>query len=472
MAQREFLSDDFSLTTETAKRLYHEHAAKMPIYDYHCHLPVRDLAEDKQWENLTQIWLYGDHYKWRGMRTNGVAERYCTGDASDWEKFEKWAETVPYTVRNPLFVWTHLELKRYFGVDKVLNKDTAREIYEHCNALLRTKEFSARNILRKMNVKVVCSTDDPIDDLEHHRKLADDGFEVKVLPTWRPDKGMAVEDAGAWNGWIDKLEAAADMSIADFGEYMEALRKRHEFFHENGCRISDHGLETAYAEEYNEGDIRKIFDRLRAGEEVSGTDQLKFKSAMLYEFGVMDYEKGWVQQFHFGAIRNNSTRLFEQLGADTGFDSIGDFEIGRPLSRLLDRLDQDDKLAKTILYALNPRDNELLATMVGNFQDGSVPGKLQFGSGWWFNDQRDGMVRQMNALSNMGLLSRFVGMLTDSRSFMSYPRHEYFRRVLCDLIGQDVALGELPMDMGLLGEIVENISFNNARDYFGIELPA
>ena len=465
-----FLANDFLLNSEVARRLYHEYAADMPIFDYHCHLPPAQIADDQQWDNLTQIWLYGDHYKWRAMRTNGIDERYCTGDADDYDKFEKWAHTVPATLRNPLYVWTHLELKRYFGIEgELLNPQTARHIYDHCSELIRTPEFSARNIMRKMNVRAVCTTDDPIDSLEHHRRIAADGFEIKVCPAWRPDKAMATEDIAALNSWIDKLQAAANVEITDLTSYIEAIRNRHSFFHEAGCRLSDHGIETAYAEDYTDSQIKAIFAKLRTGNPIDNDEQLKFKSAMLYEFGLMDHERNWVQQFHFGALRNNNSRLFASLGPDTGFDSMGDFEIARPLAKLLDRLDSEDRLAKTILYNLNPRDNELLATMIGNFQDGSVPGKVQFGSGWWFLDQRDGMTKQINALSNMGLLGRFVGMITDSRSFLSYPRHEYFRRILCKLLADDVALGELPNDLDLLGSMVQDICFNNARDHLAID---
>ncbi len=462
----DFLTEDFLLQTETARLLYHGHAAKMPIYDYHCHLPPQQIADDIQFENITQAWLYGDHYKWRAMRANGIDEQYITGDANDREKFEKWAQTVPHTIRNPLYHWTHLELKRYFGIDKLLNAETAEEIYEKSSEMLNSPEFSTRNIMRKMNVKAVCTTDDPIDSLEHHTKIAKDGFEIKVLPTWRPDKGMAAEDVAGLNQWIDKLQQAADIYITDLASYLAAIRKRHAYFHENGCRISDHGIETAYAEDYTRSEINNIFDKIRAGNELVIVEQLKFKSAMLIEFALMDNEKNWVQQFHFGTMRNTRSRMLQTVGADSGFDSILDIEIARPLAKFLDRLDVDNKLAKTILYNLNPRDNELMATMAGNFQDGSVPGKMQWGSGWWFLDQKDGMEKQINTLSNMGLLSRFVGMLTDSRSFMSYPRHEYFRRILCNILGNDVENGLIPNDIGLLGEMVENICFNNAKKYF------
>lgn len=466
----EFIHEDFLLQTETARRLYHDHAAKCPIYDYHCHLPVQLAANDTRFENITQIWLYGDHYKWRAMRTNGIDERFCTGNASDWEKFQAWAQTVPHCLRNPLYHWTAMELKKPFGIRQLLSPDTAKTIYDRCSELLKTPQFSARGIMRQMNVKLVCTTDDPVDDLRHHRKIANDGFEIKVYPAWRPDKGMAAENTAAMNDWLDKLAAAADVEIKNFDSYMTALGKRHNFFHENNCRLSDHGLETAYAEDYTESEIKKIFDKIRVNKKLNADEILKFKSAMLYEFAVMDAEKGWVQQFHFGALRNNNTRLFKLLGPDTGFDSIGDFELGRPLVKFLDRLDSQNKLAKTILYNLNPRDNELLGTIIGCYQDGSVAGKMQLGSGWWFLDQKDGMEKQINALSNLGLLSRFVGMLTDSRSLLSYPRHEYFRRILCNMLGSDVELGLLPNDMTLLGQMVENICFNNAKNYFGMKL--
>lgn len=463
---KKFMDKDFLLQTETAKELYHNHAAKMPIFDYHCHINPQEIAEDKRFENLTQIWLAGDHYKWRSMRTNGIDEKYCTGDASDWEKFEKWAETVPYTLRNPLFHWTHLELKAFFGIDKVLSPATAKEIWDECNAKLQTPEYSVKNIIRMAGVHTICTTDDPIDSLEYHKQIKDDGFEVAVLPAWRPDKAMAVENTSEYNAYIDKLSVVANMEINAFADLIKALDKRHQFFHENGCRLSDHGLETAIAEDYTEEEITQIFTDIREGQDLSEVEILKFKSAMLYEFGIMDHSRTWTQQFHIGAIRNNSTRLFKKLGADVGLDSIGDFEVAKPLSKLLDHLDMENRLCKTVIYNLNPRDNELIGTMIGNFQDGSVPGKMQFGSGWWFLDQKDGMEKQLNALSNLGLLSRFVGMLTDSRSFLSYTRHEYFRRTLCNLIGNDVENGEIPYDMELLGKMVENISFNNAKEYF------
>jgi glucuronate isomerase len=467
----QFLTEDFLLQTKTAKILYHEHAEKMPIYDYHCHLPADQIAADHRFGNITKAWLYGDHYKWRAMRTNGISEEYITGGKNDYEKFEKWAQTLPYCLRNPLYHWTHLELKRYFGIGgKLLGPDTAKEIYETCSEKLRTSGFSVRNILRKMNVKLLCTTEDPLDSLEHHKKIREDGFEIKVYTAWRCDRAMAVKDLCALNAWIDKLQVLCDIEIIDFHSYIEAIRQRHYYFHENGCRLSDHGLETVYAEDYTESEINKIFDKIRSGKVLDDLERLKFKSAMLFEFALMDYESGWVQQFHLGALRDNNTRLLNTLGPDTGLDSIGDFEIARPLAKFLDSLDKNNELPKTILYNLNPRDNALLATMVGNFQDGTSVGKMQYGSAWWFLDQKDGMEEQLNTLSNMGLLSRFVGMLTDSRSFLSYPRHEYFRRILCNLLGSDVEAGLLPSDLELLGKMVEDICFNNARNYFPMEL--
>lgn len=463
---KKFMDENFLLHTETAQKLYHEHAAKMPIFDYHCHISPKEIAENKSFENITQIWLYGDHYKWRAMRTNGVDERYCTGDASDWEKFEKWAETVPHTLRNPLYHWTHLELKKFFGIDKVLSPETAKEIWDACNEKLTSGNYSCRDIVRMANVDTICTTDDPVDSLEYHQSIKKDGFEVAVLPAWRPDKAMMVENSETFNDYVDQLGEVANVEIDSFDAFMVALDKRHQFFHDNGCRLSDHGLDTAFAGDYTEEEINAIFDKIRLQKALSNEEIIKFKSCMLYEFGIMDHSRGWTQQFHIGAQRNNNTRLFKKLGPDTGFDSIGDVPVAAPLAKLLNRLDMENRLSKTILYNLNPRDNELYATMIGNFQDGSVPGKIQYGSGWWFLDQKDGMEKQMNALSNLGLLSRFVGMLTDSRSFLSYTRHEYFRRTLCNLLGNDVENGEIPNDMKLLGEMVENICYNNAKNYF------
>ena len=473
MRQKPFIHDDFLLQNEKARILYHEYAEHLPIIDYHCHLPPQQVADDHQFENMTQIWLYGDHYKWRSMRSNGIPERYCTGDASDWEKFEKWAETVPKTLRNPHYHWTHLELKRPFGItDRLFGPDTAKSIWEECNAKLGEPEFSCRGIMQQMNVVLACTTDDPIDSLEHHKTVVEDeSFPVQVLPAWRPDKAMAVESPDSYNKYVDKLAEAANVEIRSFSHLIEALRKRHAFFHSMGCRLSDHGLDTAYAENYTELEIAKSFEKIRGGRALDYDEITKFKSAMLYEFGVMDHEKGWVQQYHIGALRNNNTRMFEKLGPDIGFDSIGDWNIAQPLSRMLDRLDREGRLCKTILYNLNPRDNELIGTMIGNFQDGSVPGKIQMGSGWWFLDQKDGIERMIEALSNLGLLSRFVGMLTDSRSFLSYTRHEYFRRVLCNILGTDMEQGLIPNDIEFVGEIVKDISYNNAADYFGFNVP-
>ncbi len=466
--KKSFIHEDFLLQTNAAKELYHKHAAKMPIIDYHCHLNPAYIANDHQFDNLGQIWLEGDHYKWRAMRTNGVDERYCTGkDTSDWEKFEKWAETVPYTMRNPLYHWTHLELKTAFGVEEILSLKTAKKIYDICTEKLRTPEFSARGLLKKFNVETVCTTDDPVDSLEHHLALKKEGFEIKVLPAWRPDKAMAVENPAEYRTYVEKLSKVSGVTINKFSDLIEALRKRHDFFASVGCKLSDHGIEEFYAEPYTQTEIESIFNKVYGGTKLSKEEILKFKSAMLYEGAVMDWEKGWTQQFHYGPIRNNNTRMFRKLGPDTGFDSIGDFTVAKNMSRFLDRLDVDNKLAKTIIYNLNPRDNDLVATMIGNFQDGSVPGKIQFGAAWWFLDQKTGIEAQLTSLSNMGLLSRFVGMLTDSRSFLSYPRHEYFRRIVCNLIGNDVENGLLPAsEMEFLGKMVENISYYNAKNYF------
>lgn len=463
---KKFLDENFLLQTFTAQKLYHEHAAKMPIFDYHCHINPKDIADDRKFKTITEIWLAGDHYKWRGMRTNGVDEKYCTGNASDWEKFEKWAETVPHTLRNPLYHWTHLELKKFFGINEVLSPKNARAVYDACNEKLQTTEYSCRNIIRMANVHTICTTDDPIDSLEYHQKIKADGFEVAVLPAWRPDKAMMVDTPISYNQYVNQLAAAAQMEINTFDDLMIALNKRHLYFHENGCRLSDHGLETAFADEYTAEEIDAMFLKVRIGYRLTSREIQKFKSCMLYEFARMDHSRGWTQQFHIGALRNNNTRQFNLLGADTGFDSIGDKPIAEPLSKFLNRLDNEFKLCKTVLYNLNPRDNEVYATMIGNFQDRSIPGKMQYGSGWWFLDQKDGIEKQINTLSNLGLLSRFVGMLTDSRSFLSYTRHEYFRRILCNILGNDVENGEIPNDMELLGKMVENISFNNAKNYF------
>jgi len=464
--RKAFLDENFLLPSKTAQQLYHEFAKSMPIIDYHNHLPPEQIAQDKQFENITQVWLYGDHYKWRAMRTNGVDEAYCTGNKSDYEKFEKWAETVPYTLRNPLYHWTHLELQRYFDIHETLSGVNAREVYDACTAKLQTTEYSVRNLLRKMNVETVCTTDDPLDSLEFHRQIKQDGFEIKVLPAFRPDKAMNADDPAALNAYIQKLEAVTDLSITSYEDYISALKKRHDYFAANGCSVSDHGLEEMYAEDYTSAEIKEIFAKIRNQKPLTLAENRQFKSAMLFQFALWDHEKGWVQQYHLGALRNNNSRALRLLGPDTGWDSVGDFSQARALSKFLSRLDKEDRLAKTILYNLNPADNELMATMVGNFNDGSVAGKVQWGSGWWFLDQKDGMIKQLNALSNMGLVSRFVGMLTDSRSFLSFPRHEYFRRILCNLFGEDIDNGELPHDLAWTGKIIQGICYNNAKNYF------
>jgi glucuronate isomerase len=464
---KNFMDGDFLLSNEVAKVLYQTYAAPMPIIDYHCHLSPKDIAEDRKYNNLSEVWLHGDHYKWRAMRTNGVDESYCTGLRTDWEKFEKWAETVPYTMRNPLYHWTHLELQRYFGVTDLLSSTNAREIYEHCNALLHTAEFSTVNLLRKMNVQLVCTTDDPLDDLAYHKSMRSSDTGIQMLPAFRPDKAMEVSDGATFLAYIRKLEIVAGIKINDFESYLTAMIQRHDFFAEMGCTVSDHGLEEIYAEDYSRNDLNNIFSKLVQGLTLTGFEIRQFKSAMLIQFAEWDHAKGWVQQFHLGALRNNNTRKMKELGPDTGWDSIGDFNQGKSLSKFLNKLDQDDKLSKTILYNLNSADNEVMATMIGNFNDGSFPGKLQFGASWWFHDQKDGIISQLNILSNMGLLSRFVGMLTDSRSFLSFPRHEYFRRILCNLLGEEVVKGELPNDVKSIGKMVSDICYHNNRNYFG-----
>ena len=468
-----FINKEFMLTGETARELYHGHAEKMPIIDYHCHLVPQQIAENIQFRDITQLWLvdghYGDHYKWRAMRANGIDEQYITGDKQgSWTTFEKWAETMPYLMRNPLYHWSHLELSRVFGIDKILSPATAREIYEECNAKLATEEFRGQALIKKFNVRVVCTTDDPADDLRWHKQIAGHPFGVKVLPTWRPDKAMAIENPAAYKAYIVQLGQAAGMEIRSYSDLMDALAKRHRFFESMGCRLSDHGLETFYAAEYTQAEIDAIFRNVLDGRQADSTGLEKFRSAFLHDVAVMDAESGWAQQFHIGAIRNNNTRMFKAIGPDTGYDAIHDVQCAQAGHRFFDRLAFEGKLAKTILYCLNPKDNEVLMTMAYTFNDGTVPGKMQFGSGWWFLDQEDGMRKQMNALSVLGLLSRFLGMLTDSRSFISYPRHEYFRRILCDLIGTDIENGKLPAsEMEFIGRMVEDISYNNADRYFG-----
>jgi glucuronate isomerase len=467
---KQFLTEDFLLATETARTLYHNHAAKMPVIDYHCHLSPKDIAEDRVYKNITEAWLEGDHYKWRAMRTNGINELFVTGKTtSPEEKFQKWAETVPFALRNPLYHWTHLELRRYFGINDILNGSTAKRIYDQSSAQINTPDFSCRGLLKKMNVKVVCTTDDPADDLKYHLQLKNEGFEVKVLPTFRPDKLYAVDDSAKFKAYLDKLATVSGVSISNFADFMRAIQQRIDFFHEVGGRLSDHGLDQLFDVQYSLSKTEEIFNLVSKGNELSIEQIQQYQMGLLVELCKMYHAKKWAQQFHLGAIRNNNARLLSQLGPDTGFDSIGDFSQVKALSRFLNLLDTSDQLAKTILYNLNPADNEAMATMIGNFNDGTVVGKMQFGSGWWFLDQKTGMESQMNALSNMGLLSRFVGMLTDSRSFLSFPRHEYFRRILCNLLGNDVENGEMPADMELLGSMVEDICYNNAKNYFNFE---
>jgi glucuronate isomerase len=466
---KRFLDENFLLETKTAERLYHEYGASLPIIDYHCHLPPNEIANDINFENLTRIWLYGDHYKWRAMRANGVNEAYITGQKPDWEKFEQWAATVPYTLRNPLYHWTHLELQRYFNINEILSPATARKIYDECNEKLQSPEYSVKNLVKNRNVEVVCTTDDPLDDLSYHKKIKKDGYAVKVLPAFRPDKAMDAANSKTLNAYISRLETITGTAIGDFSSYLEALKSRHDYFAENGCCLSDHGLEKLYAEDYTELETRLIFKKIRAEQALTQDEIVKFKSAMLYNFSVWDNEKGWVQQYHLGALRSSNTRALRESGPDTGYDSIGDYPQGTSLSKFLDRLENENKLTKTILYNLNPADNELIAAMAGNFNDGSVAGKMQFGSAWWFLDQKDGMTKQLNALSNMGLLSRMVGMLTDSRSFLSYPRHEYFRRLLCNLFGNDIENGELPNDIAWTGKVIQDICYYNAKSYFGFD---
>ncbi|MTI16518.1 glucuronate isomerase [Rhodobacteraceae bacterium RKSG542] len=466
-----FLTEDFLLHTDVARELYHDFAKDMPIIDYHCHLPPHQVADDHKFENLTQIWLYGDHYKWRGMRTNGVAERFCTGDASDKEKFLKWAETVPQTLGNPLYHWTHLELRRPFGIDDVvLNPETAEGVWNRANELLATPEFSARGIMKQMNVVMAGTTDDPIDDLAAHKKIAEDAdFNVQVRPSWRPDKSFVI-NAPIYPEYIAKLGEVSGVEIVKFADLCDALSKRMDHFAAHGCNISDHALDVVVYEEATEAELDAIIAKRLGGELVSQLDANRIQTAVMVFLGKEYAKRGWVQQYHIGALRNNSDRMLRLLGPDTGFDSINDGLVAAPLAKLLNALDTEDALPKTILYCLNPRDNEVLGTMCGCFQGGETAGKIQFGSGWWFNDQKDGMLRQMEQLSQLGLLSRFVGMLTDSRSFLSYTRHEYFRRLVCQLIGKWVVEGEAPRDMKLLGQMVQDISFNNANEYFGYKI--
>lgn len=463
---KKFLTPDFLLETETARRLYFDHAVALPIIDYHCHLPPKQIAENHQFENMTEIWLRGDHYKWRAMRINGVEESYITGDRSDWEKFLKWSETVPYTLRNPLFHWTHLELQRYFEVEELLNTESAKSVYESCNIQLQLPEFRVQGLLKKMKVELVCTTDDPADSLEYHQAIRNHGLTMKVLPAFRPDQAMATTDPLAFKAYLEKLGNAADISISSFSNFLDALKSRHDYFHMHGCRLSDHGLEEFYMVEWTAYELNGIFEKLFSGKKIGPREKQIFQSALLLQFAEWDYEKNWVQQFHLGALRNNNSRMLGLLGPDTGWDSIGDFSQSRALSTFLNTLDKNNQLAQTILYNSNPADNEMMATMMGNFNDGSMPGKVQWGSAWWFLDQQEGITKQLNALSNMGLISRFVGMITDSRSFLSFPRHEYFRRILCGLFGDEIERGVLPQDLKWTGKLIRDICYFNARDYF------
>lgn len=463
----DFLTEDFLLSSNFAKTLYHTYAKSQPIIDYHCHLSPQDIANDRQFDNLTKIWLDGDHYKWRAMRTLGIEEKYITGNASDEEKFKKWAYAVPYTLRNPLYHWTHLELSRYFGIDELLTPDSAQEIFSRGSAKLKDKSHHTRGLLTGMNVEVICTTDDPIDSLEHHQKIKKDNFAIKILPAFRPDKAYAVENSETYTSYLEKLSNVSSIEIKSFSKLISALENRINYFQANGCKLSDHGLEQLYYPEPETAiNIEQLFTKIVKHEKISKQEIEYFKYCVLLELGRLYHKNGWTQQFHLGALRNTNERMLKTLGPDTGFDSIGDFSQSRNLSKFLNELDSTNQLTKTVLYNLNPSDNEVMATMIGNYNDGSVKGKIQFGSGWWFLDQKDGMEKQINALSNMGLLSCFIGMLTDSRSFISYPRHEYFRRILCNLIGKDVENGELPADEKWLGKIVTDICYQNAKTYF------
>ncbi len=463
---KEFLSEDFLLQTDTARQLYFDHAAQMPIVDYHNHLPPGEIAANKQFKNITELWLKGDHYKWRAMRSNGIKEEFITGNADDFTKFRCWAETVPYTMRNPLYHWTHMELKKPFGITELLNANSAESIYKNCNDQL--PHLTTQALLKYFKVEALCTTDDPTDDLIHHKKIKENSFGIKVLPAFRADKAMAVEDAESYKKYINKLSAASGVDINSYDTLLEALHKQHTAFHNYGCRIADNGLETFTIVNYKTKDLEKIFSKTISNKKITKEETTVFKMAMLHEACKWNNEKGWVQQFHIGALRNNNTRLQKRLGADAGVDSMGDWPVAEAMSAFFDKLDKDDKLAKTVIYNNNPSHNEVYATMVGNFQDGSLAGKLQFGSAWWFLDQKDGMEKQMNVLSNIGLLSRFIGMTTDSRSFLSFSRHEYFRRILCNLIGNDVENGELPSDIKWLGKMIENICYHNAINYFAL----
>lgn len=461
-----FINDDFLLTTDAARELYHGYAEKMPIIDYHCHLPPAEIAEDKTWENIAQVWLGGDHYKWRQMRSNGVDERFVTGDASWHDKFVKFAETMEVLLKNPLFDWSHLELARYFGVEERLSRATAESIWERCNARLREPGFSARGFMVRSNVKAVCTTDDPVDTLEHHKAVADSGFAVRVLPTWRSDKAGKIDEPAAWNAWMDRLAAAAGTPVRTWDDFLDAMDKRHAFFESRGCVVSDYGITEIFAAPYTTGEIKVIFRKVREGGVATPAEAYKFKSAWLYEGLCADARANWSTQLHYSCLRNANSRMMQKLGPDTGFDCIGEWNVAESLARLFDRLESEDALPRTILYSLNPKDNEMLASLMGSFQKGPDRGKLQLGAAWWFLDQKDGMKKQIEALAALGCLGNFVGMLTDSRSFLSYTRHEYFRRILCGKLGEEMARGEIPNDIAWVGGLVEDIAYNNANRYF------
>lgn len=464
-SNRTFITDDFLLQNDFARLLYHDYAQALPIIDYHCHLSPQDIAENRRFNDVTEVWLAGDHYKWRAMRTLGINEKYITGDASPADKFKMWGQTVPYTLRNPLFHWTHLELQRYFGIDTLLTEATEADIFKQCNEKLQRPDFHTQGLIKMMNVETICTTDDPADTLQYHQQLKGN-FSVTVLPAFRPDKAYAVEDAESYTAYLQKLGAATNTEITNYDDLLIALENSINYFHDNGCRLSDHGLENLYYFTLGSQSIDHIFAQVCDGKAISEEAVQYFKFHTLLALSKMYHKKGWTQQFHLGALRNTNERMLSKLGPDTGFDSIGDFSQSKNLANFLNELDKHDQLAKTILYNLNPADNEVMATMIGNFNDGSVKGKVQFGSAWWFLDQKDGMEKQMNTLSNLGILSCFIGMLTDSRSFLSFPRHEYFRRVLCNLIGKDVENGELPADEKWLGKIVSDICYHNAKNYF------
>lgn len=462
-----FMDKDFLLETETAQKLYHEYAAKMPILDYHCHINPQEIAEDRKFENITQVWLGADHYKWRQMRSNGVEEKYITGDASDREKFQKWAETLERAIGNPLYHWSHLELQRYFGYYGALNGETAEEVWNLCNAKLQEDGMSARNLIRQSNVTLVCTTDDPVDSLEWHKKIAaDESFEVRVLPAWRPDKAMNLEKTD-YLEYLKKLEVVSGVKIDSFASLIEALRIRMDYFAEHGCSVSDHGLEYVMYAPASEEEIEAIFAKRLRGEAVSRADELQFKTAYMVALGREYHKKNWVMQLHYGVKRDNNGMIFGKLGPDAGIDCINNYAPSSEMADYLNALAITDELPKTILYSLNPTDNATIGTIIGCFQSEEARGKIQQGSAWWFNDNKQGMIEQMTSLANLGLLGNFIGMLTDSRSFLSYTRHEYFRRIMCNLIGGWVENGEYPADEKVLGRMVQDISYNNAVRYFG-----